>query len=46
MSVSPTEKKRYFAETALALRREGFHVKKVLGGQLLYHARSGENIMF
>ena len=34
MSISAEEKKRYFAETALALRREGFHVEKVLGGQL------------
>lgn len=34
MSISTEEKKRYFAETALVLRREGFHVENVLGGQL------------
>ena len=34
MSISAEEKKKYFAESALALRREGFHVEKVLGGQL------------
>ena len=34
MSISAEEKKRYFQETAIALRREGFHVEKVLGGQL------------
>ena len=34
MSINTEEKKRYFSETALVLRREGFHVEKILGGNL------------
>ena len=34
MSISSEEKKRYFSETALVLRREGFRVEKILGGNL------------
>lgn len=34
MSISAEEKKRYFKETALALRREGFQVESMAGGQL------------
>ena len=34
MSVSAEEKKRYFQETATALRREGFMVEPSVGGRL------------
>lgn len=34
MSINTEEKKRYFAETARALSREGFQVKKILDGRL------------
>ena len=34
MSVSAEEKKRYFQETAIALRREGFKVEPSVGGRL------------
>ncbi len=34
MSVSPEEKKRYFQETAIALRREGFRIEPSIGGRL------------
>ena len=34
MSVSAEEKKRYFQETAIALRREGFRVEPSVGGRL------------
>jgi hypothetical protein len=34
MSVSAEEKKRYFQETATALRREGFRVEPSVGGRL------------
>ena len=34
MSVSPEEKKRYFQETAIALRREGFRIEPSVGGRL------------
>lgn len=33
MSVSAEEKKRYFQETAIALRREGFRVEPSIGGR-------------
>ena len=34
MSVSPEEKKRYFQETAIALRHEGFRIEPSVGGSL------------
>ena len=34
MSVSPEERKRYFQETAIALRREGFRIEPSVGGRL------------
>ena len=34
MSVSAEETKRYFQETAIALRREGFKVEPSVGGRL------------
>lgn len=34
MSISAEEKKRYFQETAIALRREGFKVEPSVGGRL------------
>lgn len=34
MNVSAEEKKRYFQETAIALRREGFRVEPSVGGRL------------
>ena len=34
MSVSAEEKKRYFQETAIALRREGFKVEPSVGGRI------------
>ncbi len=34
MSISPEEKKRYFQETAIALRREGFRIEPSVGGRL------------
>ena len=34
MSVSAEEKKRYFQETAIALRREGFQIEPSVGGRL------------
>lgn len=34
MSVSTAEEKRYFQETAIALRREGFHIEPSAGGRL------------
>ena len=34
MSVSPEETKRYFQETAIALRREGFRIEPSVGGSL------------
>ena len=34
MSITTEEKKKYFAETALALSRAGFHVEEILNGKL------------
>ena len=34
MKISAEEQKRYFEETAIALRREGFHAEKIAGGHL------------
>ncbi len=34
MSISTEEKERYFQETAIALRREGFRIKPSVGGRL------------
>lgn len=34
MSIPTEEKKKYFAEAALVLSREGFHVEKTPGGKL------------
>lgn len=34
MKISAEEQKRYFEETAIALRREGFHAEKNAGGHL------------
>ena len=34
MSISTEEKERYFQETAIALRREGFRIEPSVGGRL------------
>lgn len=34
MSISTEETKRYFQETAIALRREGFRIEPSVGGRL------------